>query len=649
MGRRQAKRLLVIGLDGGMLTLVERFMSTGRMPRLAQLVRRGALTESLPSIPVDTPTNWTTIMTGAEPSTHGVYSFTTHIAGEPIDRGQVERTRNKQSTFCKAQFLWNTLEAAGRRVVVVNYPTGWPSTMRQGLVVGGVTPGGEPWRLAKAVAYSTGPPTELATDLSAIKFAARPLHFRPSRPWPGISPGRGSVLEGEAALSVGSSSATLHVLLVSTSGDGYDQAVLATDPLSGAPLAILRDGEWSPWLEAQVDGIRAVFRVKLARLSRDGRDVQLYLTDVFSAEGWTDPPGLEAGIRQEVGPYLEGLESPYVPVDVQVRPYGPVNVSPGLLLEHARMQAHWMVNLTGYLRTTVAWDALILHYHYLDTLNHTYLGYLYDRFPLTTVRRTREAWDLYGESYAVVDALIGGMVDAGADDETLVVVTSDHAALPCWRYVAITHALARAGLLAYEWDAALGRYRVDLKHSRAVPYLDPQHVWVNLQGREPEGIVPPGHYERVRDAVIEALLAIRDPDTGEPPVRLAVRREDLGILGKAQERAGDVLFFLRPGYTTWDGTIESLRFHEISPDRMARPLVTLSEEVVGHHTPHLPAARLDQFQNSAFTLFCGPGIRESMRREFPIRLTDVAPTIAYLMGIPGPADAQGAVVRDLLE
>ncbi len=644
---RAARRLIVIGIDGGMFPLVERFIGTGVMPHLGRLATVGTLTESLPSIPVDTPTNWTTIMTGAEPSTHGICSFTSHVAGEPIGDGERDRYRNKRSTSSKAEFLWNTLEDAGRRVAVVNYPTGWPSTLRQGAVIGGLTPGADLWRIAKPVLYASGRPTAVVTDLPAIKVAWRPLSLHAARGWSGVPPRVRAASEAEIEIGADGAVRRLALLFVESDTRGVARVVVSPDRNAQAPLAVLQPGEWSPWLQQPFGDRTGIFRLKLAHLSADGRDAELYVTEVFHTRGWAFPEGLEDGLIEHVGPYMEGFECPYIPVDLNVRPYGPANLSASMLLEHARIQAEWMIGAAGHLRKVVDWDALIMHYHYIDTLNHTYLGYLYDRFPFTTAQRTKQTWDLYAESYRIVDDLIGGLA-ALADDDTLVVVTSDHAALPCWRYVAVTRALQQAGLMAFDWDSALGKYTVDLARSKVVPYLDPQHIWVNLQGREPEGVVPAERYERTRDEVIAALLVLRDSETGDSPVQIAARREDLGVSGKSDERIGDVLFFLRPGYTTWDGTLESLRFQQISPERMTAPFVVPSVEVVGHHTPYLPNARLGLFANGAFSMLAGSGVRAGYKRPRPIRLIDLAPTIAHLMNLRAPRDSQGTVPSDLL-
>jgi predicted AlkP superfamily phosphohydrolase/phosphomutase len=52
-------------------------------------------------------------------------------------------------------------------------------------------------------------------------------------------------------------------------------------------------------------------------------------------------------------------------------------------------------------------------------------------------------------------------------------------------------------------------------------------VSVNLSGREPKGIVSPADYDATREEVRAALLAFRDPLTGEAPVSTVWRREEL--------------------------------------------------------------------------------------------------------------------------
>jgi predicted AlkP superfamily phosphohydrolase/phosphomutase len=65
-------------------------------------------------------------------------------------------------------------------------------------------------------------------------------------------------------------------------------------------------------------------------------------------------------------------------------------------------------------------------------------------------------------------------------------------------------------------------------------------VSVNLKGREPQGIVEPADYDRVREEIRDALLSFRDLQTGSPPVENIWRREEL-YTGPYVELAPDLI------------------------------------------------------------------------------------------------------------
>jgi predicted AlkP superfamily phosphohydrolase/phosphomutase len=69
-------------------------------------------------------------------------------------------------------------------------------------------------------------------------------------------------------------------------------------------------------------------------------------------------------------------------------------------------------------------------------------------------------------------------------------------------------------------------------------------VSINLAGREPDGIVDPADFERVRDQVMDALSSFVDPKTGRKPVQAIYRREEI-FKGKHADTAHDIL--MEPG------------------------------------------------------------------------------------------------------
>jgi predicted AlkP superfamily phosphohydrolase/phosphomutase len=52
-------------------------------------------------------------------------------------------------------------------------------------------------------------------------------------------------------------------------------------------------------------------------------------------------------------------------------------------------------------------------------------------------------------------------------------------------------------------------------------------VSVNLAGREPDGIVDPADFEKVRDQVMDALGSFVDPKIGRKPVKAIYKGEEI--------------------------------------------------------------------------------------------------------------------------
>ncbi|MBN1933617.1 MAG: alkaline phosphatase family protein [Anaerolineae bacterium] len=93
--------------------------------------------------------------------------------------------------------------------------------------------------------------------------------------------------------------------------------------------------------------------------------------------------------------------------------------------------------------------------------------------------------------------------------------------------------------------------RIQLNHvgpTSRVYSLDPGRIFVNLQGREPNGIVPQAEYEMWRDRIVRAAMQeLLDPETGEPMLEKVLRREEI-YHGSEFARAADLILVPRDGY-----------------------------------------------------------------------------------------------------
>jgi predicted AlkP superfamily phosphohydrolase/phosphomutase len=152
-------------------------------------------------------------------------------------------------------------------------------------------------------------------------------------------------------------------------------------------------------------------------------------------------------------------------------------------------------------------------------------------------------------------------------------------------------------------------------------------VWLNVRGRQPEGLVQPGaEYERVREEIRHGLAELREG--GRPVFELVARREDV-YRGPHIELAPDLCLYAAPGH--------GLMFNGIRPELRARTTFAPFVEY-GFTGAHEPAG---------IYVVAGPGIAALGRQpEAPIEA--LAPTILSLLGLPVPDGMDAAPLLSLL-
>ncbi len=637
------KRILFIGIDGGMFYFMDRFHKEGIIPNISKLIDGGSMLRVLPSPPCDTPTNWTTVVTGSWTGTHGVTSFFLHLPGEKVYEGLLERGRSQLTKYCRAEFIWDVLAEVGEKSLVLNYPGGWPPRRSEVIRVEGwwYTPG-VPFRIIdREQHYYYGMPiTTRGQELELVKpptwVKVRGYAFK--LPLAGIS--------------------KEHYMIVSE-GKAFFFREGDTKPYS-----VLSKGEESDWIEEIVDPsrlssrwlakikepLKVMFKVRVEELGMKPLAIHVVRGPVFVREGWTVPRGLAEELIRSCGLSEGGY------VDVKVEAHAGYELIGTSLKElkmrigGAREEADNLVRVASYVSDRYGVRHLFMHFHLLDGINHAFLGYLWKGHPLYSEEAEEAAMNVYRASYGVIDYLVGELIKRLCDEDTIVVLISDHAALPVWKYFWIPRAFEREGLLKYKWDPGNGVYKIDLKRTKAFPYMEPSYVWVNLMGREEEGIVKPGEeYEEVVERVIDVLYDIRDPDTGRRVIKLALRKEDASFLGQWGDRVGDVVYFLEPGYSFYDGSLEGFVYHELSPEGYLEEEIRSLRIVRGYHAAYLPTERIGDFTVDAVAILSGPGIKEGFVSDRPVNMVDIAPTLSTLLGIRRPAESEGRILWEILE
>jgi predicted AlkP superfamily phosphohydrolase/phosphomutase len=168
LGNEPTPRVIVIGLDGATLDLIQPWAEEGALPTFARILAEGTWGRLESVIPPLTGPAWSSFMTGKNPGKHGIFDFIRRgredYYGVPIN-----------ASFRDGDSLWHILSKAGRKVGVFSVPATYPPEAVNGFMVTGMmTP-------PDATDYTY--PPELAQDLQnavpsftiAPKGTAHPL------------------------------------------------------------------------------------------------------------------------------------------------------------------------------------------------------------------------------------------------------------------------------------------------------------------------------------------------------------------------------------------------------------------------------------------------------------------------------------------
>lgn len=232
--------------------------------------------------------------------------------------------------------------------------------------------------------------------------------------------------------------------------------------------------------------------------------------------------------------------------------------------------------------------------------------------------------------YKLIDAQLDRMLSR-IDDDTVVLVVSDHGGKKMDGGIAINEWLVRNGYLTLEEVPA---ERFDANGSRMLtPFTKVEVDWsktkvwgsggyygriyINVEGREPEGIVKRDEYEALRDELTERFCNIPDPTGRSMDTRVFKPQE---IYNKVRNVAPDLIVY-------WD----NLNWRSVG-----------SFGHGGIHTFENDTGPDDcnHASNGLFILYDPrqPGSNQEIKGR---QLMDVAPTILDIMGVNVPFDMQG--------
>ena len=123
---RAAQPVIVVGLDGLEMRVLQQMMSDGELPTFRKLSSQGFLTHLATDYGSRSPVVWTTVATGHEPSTHGITDFLSTSSETQVPVSSSDR---------QVKAIWNIASEANRRVMVLGWWASWPAEPINGLMI----------------------------------------------------------------------------------------------------------------------------------------------------------------------------------------------------------------------------------------------------------------------------------------------------------------------------------------------------------------------------------------------------------------------------------------------------------------------------------------------------------------------------------
>lgn len=335
-------------------------------------------------------------------------------------------------------------------------------------------------------------------------------------------------------------------------------------------------------------------------------------------------------------------------------------------------ELEYKTKVNRYLMDNYDWDVFATHYWGTDRFQHELWHLLDESHPFFDRKEHNAYIDRIHQYWGAVDRTLGELFDAVGQDTT-VYLGSDHGFGPIKKFLCFNVWLIDEGLLVLKRDAmtrfkralfklgltpdlayrsamkmGLAHLRLsvgvsnrsslmklanalmlsleDVDWSRTVAFSKGNYgqIYINLKGREANGIVEPGAaYERVMCEISDKLRALIDPETREPLIGPIWRREDL-YTGPHIEESPDLQFLPADMSNKPLGTLD------LTSNKFITPVYGNS----GDHRMH------------GIFLGRGPELRRGAGVE-GARIIDYAPTILHSFGVEVPADMDGCVLEEI--
>jgi len=630
LARSRVKRFVILGLDGMDAALTGKFLAEGKLPNLSRLSEQGCFKPLATTVPSMSPVAWSSFQTGVNPGKHNVFDFLTRDKQTYLPKlSSVDiREPRRKISLSKYQFplgkadirmlrkgkqFWKTLGEHGIFSSIIRVPITFPPEKFRGVQLSGMpVPDlrGTQGTFSFYTTQADGKGEHTGGEIYQVTRKGDTIEAELIGPQNSISEEEGALKCPFVVTIKDENSADIRI-----NGTGYS----------------LEQDTYTEWIKVDFKvafGIRVRGICKFLLLCCIP-EFQLYVTPIN-----IDPekPAMPISHPNIYSTYLAKSQGPFATLGLAEDSWA---LNEKVLVDDSFIQQ--CIGMDEE-REKMFFDSLdkvkrglcVCVFDSTDRLQHTFWRHIDEEHPAHQEREQGQQRNVIEELYQRMDALVGKTLEKCKDKDTVVMVISDHG-FNTFRYgVDLNRWLEENGYLKVKDGQRDGKHlsAVDWSQTRAFA-IGLAGIYLNLQGRESEGIVETGdEAAQLREEIAQKLSVLTDPNNGEQPVIKQVYNALEVYRGPYKDEAPDLIVGYNRGYrASWETAIGQV-----------------TEQILHDNTKAWSGDHCIDPSLVPGVLFCNRPIAT----ENP-RLIDIAPTVLEMFGVTVPKymDGEPLAVADV--
>jgi predicted AlkP superfamily phosphohydrolase/phosphomutase len=636
--RPVARQVVVLGFDGADPVLAKKWMDRGKLPNLSQLAATGTFVPLGTTNPPESPVAWATFATGLNPGGTGIFDFLKRnpktylpelalvkskapdFAFRLIPLGAPKLTNERSGTP-----FYEMAANAGLKTTVLRAPLEFPPSP---------VPGGKLWAgLSVPDARATwGTFFYFSTDLTPWDIGDTEFGGKLVRLEMTGSEARSSI-EGP----LDPTAKSYHRISVAVQFVAAPVQNAVTIKLAGRSETVA-EKHWSSWFRVAfpITPLVSIHTICRFYVLEVYPDLRIYMSPLNF-----DPsaPPVPISYPKDYTAQLEKRFGPFKTIGWwhDTWALNEEKIDEGVFMDDLFRTTGKLEDITLDELKRDPPSLMVSIFTSTDSVSHMFFRLIDPEHP----RYDPELAKKYGDSillvYERMDQIIGKVLAEMKPGGTLIIV-SDHG-FHSWRRGFNTNTwLVENGFMALKNPNAKGQSfnlaelfgqgsffpNVDWRHTKAYA-LGLGQIYVNLKGREKDGIVEPGTEEQqLLEQIREKLLTYQDPDTHQTVLE-HVRLGTEIFHGPRMAEAPDLQLNFKPGYrTSWQTALGAI------PEGI---VVANMMKWSGDHCASDPSDTPGIFFSNRKLLTPDPSIM------------DIAPTVLNLLQVRPSAKLDGKVLK----